>query len=96
MMNLDDMRKKGEEIRKKLGKPRLRDKDREEILEYIRYLEMDNERLRQNLLTMGDIMQGVLENINSIQTSINNTIRIMRPILRPRQTPQSGGENENG
>ena len=93
MMNLDDIKKKSDEIRKKLSKPRLRDKDREEILQYIRMLESENERLRQNLLAMGDIMQGVLENINSMQTSINNIIRVMRPILRPRQTPQNGGEN---
>ena len=88
------------EVAKLIAK--LPDSEREQVEKYIEELqkrieelESENEelrreveRLKNNLNVVGDILQGILDNVASIQTAVNNIVRIARPVLRPRQSPQ--------
>ena len=69
-------------------------KDREKVEKYIEELRMkanEAERLRRNLEISADILQCVLENINVIQTAVNNILRAMRPVLKVREVRFNAG-----
>jgi len=71
-----------EEVRKVLEK--LPEKDREMVVSYIENHEARIRQLEQNLAISGDILQAILEQVQSIQASLNAILRSMRPVLRVR------------
>jgi len=75
-----------EEILKILKK--LPEKDREKVVAFIENHEGRIRQLEQNMLISGDIHQACLENLQAIQASVNNILRVMRPILRVREAPE--------
>jgi hypothetical protein len=63
---------------------KLPESDRKLVITYMENHENRVCQLEQNLIALGDILQVVLEQIQSIQASINVMIRTLRPVLRPR------------
>ena len=70
-----------EEILKKLSK-----EEYEEVKAYIENHENRIKQLEENLRISADILQGILDQVRIIQMSLNTIFRLIRPIVRVRES----------
>ena len=75
------MEERIEEILKKLSK-----EEYEEVKAYIENHENRIKQLEENLRISADILQGILDQIRIIQMSLNTIYRLIRPIVRVRES----------
>lgn len=61
---------------------KLPEEDRERIKDLIEEQEERIKQLENNLKISADILQGILDQVRSIQISLNTIYRLVRPIVR--------------